>query len=213
MKTNFKKMVALFLSLVIIMSCMSVCAFAAGEKFTFSLKNGYAVLTSCSKKASGIVAVPSMATIDGNGYEVKYIGASAFEDCDKITRISIPEGITVIGSRAFAGCTSLRELYVPSTLASCQYDAFEGCSEVMVHCYSNNYQFFTVYGFSENIKINVVDSDSGSIDLGGNDSEITMTIFDVIKNFILKLLEYFGVDLNEDEEMLGEIVDKIEGLL
>lgn len=211
MKRTLKKAVAVFLTILIVMSCMSVSSFAVGEKFTFTLKNGYAVVASCSKDASGIVTVPSMATIDGNGYEVKYIGAGAFSGCDKITQISIPEGITVIGSKAFYGCKSLTDVYVPSTLASCQYDAFDECNNVLVHCYSSNYQFFTVYGFSTNISINILDGNSGDTDLGGDDSQITMTIFDVIKNFVLKILAYFNVDLDDDkdENMIYDILDKL----
>lgn len=212
MKKNIKKTLALLLSVLLIAGCLSISSFAAGEKFTFSLKNGYAVLTSCSKDANGIVSVPSMATINGNGYEVKYIGASAFAGCNKITQISIPEGITVIGSKAFYGCKALTDLYVPSTLASCQYDAFDDCNSVTVHCYSTNYQFFTVYGFSENISIDILDSDDDSGFIGGEseeDKDIVMSIVDVFRNFILRILDYFGANPNEEDKFLEGLLDKL----
>lgn len=74
---------------------------------------------------------------------ISSIGNSAFQDNTRITRISLPEGVSSIASGsasynssisameytgAFAGCTSLKEISLPSTLTSVGSYAFYGCS-------------------------------------------------------------------------------------
>lgn len=42
--------------------------------------------------------------------EVTKIGAYAFKDCNRLTRISIPESITEIGNEAFIDCMQLKKV-------------------------------------------------------------------------------------------------------
>lgn len=186
MLKSFKKTISVLLCVIFALSAFAVCPSAAGM-LTFSVDEfGNARLDSCSTSCYGEVKVPAKVTIDSKTYEVKAIGDEAFMDCEGITKITISEGVTTIGNRAFKNCASLTELDVPSTLISCQYDAFDGCEKVTVNCYKSNYQFFTVYGFSDNIVINVIDGDL--------DEESTKTangIVDLIKKLLAKILAFF----------------------
>lgn len=58
----------------------------------------------------------------------KYIGA--FNDCEKVTSIVLPEGVTSIGGAAFSGCTSLTDISIPNTVTNISYSVFEGCSSL-----------------------------------------------------------------------------------
>ena len=58
----------------------------------------------------------------------KYI--SAFNDCEKVTSIVLPEGVTSIGGAAFSDCTSLTEINIPDTVTNISYMAFENCSSL-----------------------------------------------------------------------------------
>lgn len=181
-----KRMVSVLLCVVLALSVFSVCSFAAGT-FTYSLDEfGNARLDSCRKSASGTVTVPSKVTIDSKTYEVKSIGDEAFLDCEEVTAIKISEGITSIGNRAFKNCTSLTQIDIPSTLISCQYDAFDGCGKIKVNCYKSNYQFFTVYGFADNLEINVLDGD-----LDETQTQTANSIIDLIKALIAKIIAFF----------------------
>lgn len=186
MMKTFKKSIAVLLCVVLALSALSVFSFAAGV-LTYSIDEfGNARLDSCNKSYSGVVKVPAKVTIDSKTYDVKSIGDEAFMDCTGVTAIKIAEGVTNIGNRAFKNCTSLEQLDVPSTLISCQYDAFDGCGQVTVNCYKSNYQFFTVYGFADNLVINVLDGD-----LDEEETKTANSIIDLIKAIFAKILAFF----------------------
>jgi len=85
------------------------------------------VITEYKGKATS-VRIP--ATIQG--LPVKEIGKRAFYGSsgslnEKITSVTIPEGVTKIGEEAFWGCESLRAVSLPDTLISIGERAFNSC--------------------------------------------------------------------------------------
>lgn len=186
MLKSLKKSIAVLLCVVFALSAFAVFPSAAGPLQYSVDEFGHARLDSCDTSYYGVVTVPAKVKIDSKTYEVKTIGDEAFMGCEGVTAIKIAEGITAIGNRAFKNCTALTQLDVPSTLISCQYDAFDGCEEVTVNCYKSNYQFFTVYGFSGNIKINVVDGD-----LDEQETQAANSIMDLIRTIFAKILAFF----------------------
>lgn len=186
MLKSLKKSISVLLCVVLALSALSVFSFAASD-LKFSVDEfGRARLDSCNKSVSGVVKVPAKVTIDSKTYDVKSIGDEAFMGCVNITAIEIAEGVTTIGNRAFKNCTSLERLDVPASLISCQYDAFDGCGQVTVNCYKSNYQFFTVYGFADNLIINVLDGD-----LDEEETKTANSIIDLIKAIFAKILAFF----------------------
>ena len=59
---------------------------------------------------------------------VTSIGEGAFCCCAKLTSITIPDGVKSIGNHAFAGCTALESITIPDSVLSIGYSAFEGCT-------------------------------------------------------------------------------------
>ncbi|MCM1365337.1 MAG: leucine-rich repeat protein [Faecalibacterium sp.] len=70
------------------------------------------------------VNIPSK--IDGK--TVVRIGESAFEFCDTITGITIPNTVKEIGMVAFMGCTGLKSLTIPETVEYVGIEAFYNCN-------------------------------------------------------------------------------------
>ncbi|MBR3553901.1 MAG: leucine-rich repeat domain-containing protein [Clostridia bacterium] len=191
MRRTLKRTLTILLCALLLSSVLSIFPVsAAGSPLTFALstfvEDDYAILVSCDTNASGKIVVPGTAKIDGKTYNVKFIGKKAFSGCDKVTEITIPEGVTQIENKAFENCTSLKTVNIPSTLMSCQYDAFNGCEDVTVNCHESNYQFFAVYGFSDNIHVNVVDSD-----MTPEQTHKMNTLVDFIKQFFNWLVNLF----------------------
>ncbi len=58
------------------------------------------------------------------------IASSAFEDCSKLTSITIPEGVTSIGGYAFFNCSSLTSITIPDSVTSIGSSAFSSCSKL-----------------------------------------------------------------------------------
>jgi hypothetical protein len=57
-------------------------------------------------------------------------GADLYLNGQKLTNLSIPEGITEIGSNAFYGCTSITSITIPKSVRSIDSTAFFGCSSL-----------------------------------------------------------------------------------
>ncbi len=205
MNKSLRNMICLVLALLTAVSCCAVTSFAAdaGEVLEFSVsEDDFAIVSRCDENAQGIVAIPAKVTISSKTYAVKYIGEKAFDSCYGVTQISIPEGVTVIGNYAFRDCIYLSDVYIPRSLAICQYDAFDGCKNVTVHCYRSNYQFFTVFGISSNITVDILDASEEEPDSPDSTAQSGFfnTLFNAIRNLVMSILEYFKVNTDDDFE-------------
>ena len=83
-----------------------------------------------SARTTGCVYVPDGSHSGGGRIPVTCIGRNAFKDCDKITRVTLPDTITDIGENAFTGCTSLEAVVIPASdiIANINTNAFDGCA-------------------------------------------------------------------------------------
>lgn len=59
--------------------------------------------------------------------DVKIIGSSAFQNCEKLKRIKFHDKIDSIGDFAFEGCTSLREVNIPDSVKNMGPGVFRDC--------------------------------------------------------------------------------------
>ena len=73
----------------------------------------------------GEVVIP--ATV--NGYPVTEL-RNTFMDCNSVTKVTLPEGLTAIGERAFYECDGLEEIVIPSTVTEIEEYAFYSCSRL-----------------------------------------------------------------------------------
>ena len=64
---------------------------------------------------------------------VKRIGAEAFKDCVKISKVILPDSVEEIGEAAFAGCSSLTATEGGSNVRKISDRAFAGCPISTVH--------------------------------------------------------------------------------
>lgn len=83
-------------------------------------QNLYLYLADCPMNATA-------ATINEN---CNFIGSQAFEYCDEITSIEIPNGVVAIGINAFAYCRGLESITIPASVTYIEYDAFRSASNL-----------------------------------------------------------------------------------
>ena len=76
---------------------------------------------------SGSVVIPEKVTYKDVTYVVGVIGSSAFESCDKLTNVVIPNGVRLIQSHAFFKCFALKSVSIPDSLSVIDRRAFAGC--------------------------------------------------------------------------------------
>ena len=58
---------------------------------------------------------------------IENIAAEAFNECNSLTKINIPKSTSEIGQEAFCKCLSLKSITIPSSVDAIGYCAFEGC--------------------------------------------------------------------------------------
>jgi hypothetical protein len=77
---------------------------ASGFTFTGNTrKDGTMTVTSIKKTTKKTVKLSSKITVDGLKYTVTKIGANAFKNATKATKIVIPSTITRVNAKAFSG--------------------------------------------------------------------------------------------------------------
>ncbi len=62
-----------------------------------------------------------------NGLPVTSIGDSAFNKCQTVKSITLPEGVTAIWHRAFLNCQNLESVNIPSSVKEIGFYVFSGC--------------------------------------------------------------------------------------
>ena len=60
----------------------------------------------------------------------RLIAPDAFQRCDSLSSVTIPNSVISIGSSAFSGCTSLTEVTIPNSVTSIESRTFEACSSL-----------------------------------------------------------------------------------
>ena len=90
-----------------------VCAFlplqaASLDDLTYTTTDGEVTITDCDTTATGELVIPAI--IDGN--PVTSIGDVAFQNCTRLTSITIPQGVNSIGNFVFSSCRSLESINV-----------------------------------------------------------------------------------------------------
>ncbi|MBR7112082.1 MAG: leucine-rich repeat domain-containing protein [Clostridia bacterium] len=62
--------------------------------------------------------------------DTKIIYQYAFQSCEDLTEIVVPEGVRVLGNGAFSGCKMLGDVTLPSTLQTVGTSAFRNCKRL-----------------------------------------------------------------------------------
>lgn len=126
---------------------------------------------------------------------LKEIPDGLFENCERLQKIDIPEGVEIIGSSVFDSCTNLRKITFPSTLKSLQSTTYE-CEMIeeldlsKVHLLEEIPEYF----ISENCKIETLVIPVG-VKIVGDEFASSKSIREV---YVPYTVEKIGT-LNDDE--------------
>jgi hypothetical protein len=130
-----KRLLCLALVLVLALSLLPVSALAAEGDLTYRVSgtnvvlsysinaNGNATITDCNDDATGKLVIPGSI----NGHLVTQIGMGAFQDCDNLISVTIPNSVMVIGFASFSLCDNLVSVTIPDSVTQIEQSAFNEC--------------------------------------------------------------------------------------
>lgn len=76
----------------------------------------------------GPIEIPTtVKNSEGKIYQVVRVGEGAFDHCNRMTQIILPESIVSIGKNAFRECLHLQQLTIPKSVTRIEEGAFYGC--------------------------------------------------------------------------------------
>ena len=79
---------------------------------------------------TGALTIPSFVTYSGTTYTVTSIDYRAFEWCEGLASVTIPNSVTQIGERAFKDCFGLTNVIIPNSVTSINFQTFAYCHEL-----------------------------------------------------------------------------------
>ena len=86
-----------------------------------------AAVSGIDPEVSGVIYIPSYATVAGKRYKITEIADNAFYANKKITAAIISDSVVRIGKAAFIGCTKMTELILGANVKVIDNNAFLGC--------------------------------------------------------------------------------------
>ena len=128
MKTVRKNISKAGRGLVCILICLEICLIqvgalgdaAPGWKFKYEVQDdNTAKITACQGNKAEL-EIPA----ELDGYPVTAIGDGVFQLKQKITSVTIPDGVISIGAKAFSSCDGIEKIRLPKTLKSIGNRAF-----------------------------------------------------------------------------------------
>lgn len=133
--------------LTILLSVLMCMVGIASSAHDFELNGIYYKITSATDRAvavtykgdgpfsntdryKGNVSIPPTVLYNGKTYNVTSISNEAFEMCDGLTTLVIPNSVTSIGQFACYRCTGLVTVNIPADVTTIEQGAFYGCSSL-----------------------------------------------------------------------------------
>lgn len=95
----------------------------------------------------GDIAVPAIY----NSKPVTAVYHEAFRGNDRITSVTLPEGLLTIGESAFLGCTNLKHVDFPTTLVNIEAGAFSGCKMLELPSFHEKLEYIGERAFADSL--------------------------------------------------------------
>ncbi|MCB5995328.1 leucine-rich repeat domain-containing protein [Flavobacterium psychrophilum] len=102
---------------------------ANGIKYTVTSSTApFTVKVARNANFTGAAEIPETVAYNSENYAVTAIGESAFEHCNNLTSVTIPNSVTAIENFAFFGCSGLISVTIPNSVTDIENGAFARCS-------------------------------------------------------------------------------------
>ncbi len=146
-------------------------------KILSEVQKTVAVITNGSDyyKYSGDIVIPETVIYAHSTYTVTEIDDYAFQYCNELTSVTIPNSVTSIARGAFQGCSALTKVTIGNSVTTIGLDAFHACTALTDVTIGNSVKTIDKYAFtycnalaSIDIPDSVIEIEEGAFWLCGN---------------------------------------------
>ncbi|MBE6984230.1 MAG: leucine-rich repeat domain-containing protein, partial [Ruminococcaceae bacterium] len=127
-----RRILSFALALVMLLSILPVQAFATDSEIAYAVEGGNLYFDTATGKITRCDATVTSANIPAeiDGVPVRLIGVSAFDGCESLKSVTIPDSVTDIGDYAFEKCSNLQTISIGSGVTYLGIFAFAWCTSL-----------------------------------------------------------------------------------
>ena len=136
------------LPLLILVTALLSAQTAIAERWgslTYSVERFEVHIVDCDTSAKGKLIIPR----EIDGLPVTKIGRNAFESCELLTNVQIPDTVNEIEYGAFFNCKSMLSALIPDTVKSIGNNVYYGCTLLTVVEWPNSLPIIPAYTFKD----------------------------------------------------------------
>ena len=141
------------------------------EAFEYEVRNGKYILIGVKDTSLTDIVIPHVfSEIEEKKIEFRngeYSYHSAFDNCKKLTSVTIPNSITKIGKIAFYNCSSLTSVTIPDSVTEIGEGAFSACSSLTTIIIPNSITKIENWAFSNCSSLRSVIIPDSVTEIGG----------------------------------------------
>ena len=136
MRKNIRVFLTVALAIVLVVSQICILSkpvqVSAASQTSYNVKGGKLYFEKNSGTITGADKSITEAKIPKkiSGVLVKKIGESAFKNCTKLKKVTLPAKLKIIDEEAFYGCSSLEYIDIPSKVNEIGKNAFKSCTSL-----------------------------------------------------------------------------------
>lgn len=127
--------------------------FLDGKNLTASVTYGGEQFAPTPEYDGHDVVIPSTIEYDNKTFTVTQIGNEAFQNCELMKSIKLPETLISINENAFYYCKALKEIIVPQSVRRIEHDAMPYCDALEVVELPDEMEYIGPYAFYNDAKV------------------------------------------------------------
>lgn len=112
------------------------------------------------------VMMPAESSFCGRDFKVQVIAEKAFDDCDDMETVFLPEGLTSIGARAFRDCDGLNMVNMPNSVKQLGDEVFSKCKNLQSVFLSKQLTALPEHAFVDCYSLRSIDLPEGIVQIG-----------------------------------------------
>lgn len=112
------------------------------------------------------VMMPAESSFFGRKFKVQGIAEKAFDDCDDMETVFLPEGLTSIGARAFRDCDGLNMVNIPNSVKQLGDEVFSKCKNLQSVFLSKQLTALPEHAFVDCYSLRSIELPEGIVQIG-----------------------------------------------